>query len=129
MEYAVIKASGKQHKISEGDILTLDRQDFAGKKSIVFDEVLLVANGTDVKIGNPTVKNAVVEASFVEDKKGDKLRVSKFKAKSRYRKTIGFRPLLTVVKIEKIKIGTSKSDNTDNKTNKTTKTASKVKES
>lgn len=124
MSYAVIKASGKQHKVAEGDLLTLDKLDLDGKRTITFDDVLLFADGDDVKIGNPNISGASVEASFVEDKKGDKLRVSKFKAKSRYRKTIGFRPQQTVVKIEKIKIVTSK---TAKKTKETTKTAPKSK--
>ena len=124
MSYAVIKASGKQHKVSEGDVLTLDKIDFKGKKSIVFDEVLLVSDGAGAKVGKPAVDGASVEASFVEDKKGDKIRVSKFKAKSRYRKTIGFRPQQTLVKIEKIKTGGTK---TTKKTEKATKTAPKDK--
>ena len=87
----MIKASGKQHKVSEGDLLTLDRLNFDGKKTYTFDEVLLVSDGSDLKVGKPNVNGATVEVSLVEDKRGEKIRVSKFRAKSRYRKTIGFR--------------------------------------
>ena len=108
MEYAVIRFGGKQYKVSEGDLLTLDRIDHTDKKTINFDEVLMIVNDTDSSIGKPTINGAKVEASFVEDKKGEKIRVSKFRAKSRYRKTIGFRAQQTVVRIDKISSGTKK---------------------
>ena len=124
MEYAVIRVGGKQYKVSEGDLLTLDKTNFEGKKTITFDDVLLTNNGLDQIIGKPSVSGASVVASFVEDKKGDKIRVSKFKAKSRYRKTIGFRAQQTVVKIDKIGFGAGK---TTKETSKSTKTAPKSK--
>jgi len=124
MDYAVIRVNGKQYKVSEGDLLTLDRLDFKDKKTISFEEVLLLVNGDNSIVGKPTLKGAVVEASFVEDKKADKIRVSKFKAKSRYRKTIGFRAQQTVVKIEKINF---KGEKTDKKATEPTKTAPKSK--
>lgn len=124
MDYAIIRTNGKQYRVSEGDLLTLDKTDLKGKKTITFEEVLLLVNGTDSNVGKPVVSGAKVEAGFVEDKKGEKIRVSKFKAKSRYRKTIGFRPQQTVVKIEKISFSSGKSSK---ETDKPTKTAPKSK--
>lgn len=124
MEYAVIRTNGKQYKVSEGDLLTLDRLDLKGKKTMTFDQILMIVNDADSSIGKPTIDGAKVEASFVEDKKGEKIRVSKFKAKSRYRKTIGFRPQQTVVRIDKISFGAKK---VSKETSKSTKTAPKSK--
>ena len=120
MEYAVIKVNGKQYKVSEGDLLTLDRIDLEGKKTITFDQVLMIVNDAGSNIGKPTINGAKVEASFVEDKKGEKIRVSKFKAKSRYRKTIGFRAQKSIVKIDNIDLGSKKVEKETEKTIKTT---------
>ena len=101
MQYAVIKAQGKQYMVSKGDTITLDRFSQDGKK-LVFDEILLLVDGDNVVLGNPNVKGAKIEAKFIEDKLGEKIKVRKYKAKVRYRKTIGFRPFLSRVKIEKV---------------------------
>lgn len=104
MEYAVIRTGGKQYKVQSGDVLKVDK--LAGdKKSLVFEEVLLAVDGDKVKLGKPTIKGAKVSAKLLEQVQGDKIRVMKFKAKSRYRKTTGFRAQLSVVQIEKIDFG------------------------
>jgi len=125
MQYAIVRTNGKQYKVSEGDLLTLDRIDFAGKKTMTFEDVLLVVNDSNSSIGKPNLNGARVDVSFVEDKKGDKVRVSKFKAKSRYRKTIGFRAQQTVVRIDKINFSSEKASK---ETVKPAKTASTVKD-
>lgn len=101
MKYAVIKSGGKQYRVSEGDIIEVDRL-AESKEKISFDNVLLYVSDGLIKIGKPNVAGEKVQASLVENLKGDKIRVSKFKAKVRYRKTIGFRPFLSRVKIEKV---------------------------
>lgn len=125
MQYAVIKTNGKQYKVSTGDTLTLDRLNLGDKNTIVFEDVLLVVNEGSTSVGKPTVKGARVEATLLEDKQGKKIRVSRFKAKSRYRKTIGFRAQQSVVKIDKIDFGEGKSDK---ETKESSKTASKATE-
>lgn len=103
MEYAVIKTAGKQYRVSAGDIVELDKIVLGeNENKILFEDVLLAVNGDNISIGKPNVSGVSVEAKLVENKKGDKIKVSKFKAKSRYRRTIGFRPMITVVQIEKI---------------------------
>lgn len=102
MQYAVIKTAGKQYKVKVGDVLELPRLSLGDKTNIVFDEVLLLVNDGKVNIGKPNVLNAKVLAKLIENKKGEKLRVIKYKAKVRYRRAVGFRPKLSVVKIEKI---------------------------
>lgn len=101
MDWAVVKIGGKQYKVSQGDTLEVEKLS-NGDKKVKFEEVLLAFSNGKVKVGVPTVKGARVTATVVENKKGEKIRVSKFKAKSRYRRTVGFRPHLTVLKIDKI---------------------------
>ena len=100
MKYAVIKTGGKQYKVSEGDIIEVDRLNKEIGK-ISFDEVLLYVDDNAVRIGKPTLLDKV-EGMLLENTKGDKIRVSKFKSKVRYRRVSGFRASLTKVQIEKI---------------------------
>lgn len=102
MEYAVIQSGGKQYVVKKGDLLTLDKLPFKKEEEVTFKEVpLLVSNGK-VMVGRPHVSGARVKAIVVEEKKGEKLYVRKFKAKSRHRRTVGFRPHLTTLRIEQI---------------------------
>lgn len=101
MKYAVIKSGGKQYKVSEGDIIEVDRLPQENGK-VTFADVLLFVTDESVKIGKPVVTGETVEATLLENFKGDKIRVSKYKSKVRYRKTIGFRASLSKLKIEKV---------------------------
>jgi large subunit ribosomal protein L21 len=96
MKFAVICVSGKQYKVVEGDIIEI------GKTDRTDCEVLLVVDGDKVEIGTPTVKEAKVQLEILEQFKGKKLDIFKFKAKSRYRRHTGFRARLTKVKVVKI---------------------------
>ena len=102
MKYAIIKAGGSQHKVSQGDEILLPRLAEEEKKKITFSDVLLVVDGKKTKIGTPNVAKAKVTAEILQHLKGKKIRVSTFKAKSRYRKTRGHRDYLTRVKIVRI---------------------------
>jgi len=103
--YAVVKIGGSQYKVKEGDELLVDRLPDKEGSKLSFDEVFLLVSGSIVKIGTPEVEGAQVEAKVLGHEKGKKIRVSRFKAKSRYRKTKGFRAFLTKIKIEKITQG------------------------
>ena len=102
MKYAVIKTGGKQYKVSEGDVIEIDNLNKKKDEKITFNEVLLLVSDSAVKVGKPVVANEKVEAVVVEELRGEKLYVAKYKAKVRYRKRIGFRAALTKVRIEKI---------------------------
>lgn len=104
MDFAVVKIGGKQYNVSVGDIIEVNRLSTEPEKKIKFDEILLVSSDGKVKVGTPTVKNSSVTAKVIENKKGEKVRVAKFKSKVRYRRTAGFRPLLSLLKIEKINL-------------------------
>ncbi|MCL5113744.1 MAG: 50S ribosomal protein L21 [Patescibacteria group bacterium] len=103
MEYVVIRSGGKQYKVKEGDTIEVDKIISEKDKEIVIDDVLLWVSGEKVKIGKPKLPNVKVKAKVLEQKKGEKIKVGKFKSKVRYRRVVGFRPLLTKVKIEEIK--------------------------
>lgn len=102
MEYAVIRVGGKQYKVSKGDVLEVDKQDAKPNGQVALDDVLLFVSDGKVKIGNPRVSKVKVKAKVLEQKKGKKIRVAKFKAKVRYRRVMGFRPLLTRLQITDI---------------------------
>ncbi len=104
MEYAVVQISGKQYRVASGDVIEVDNLN-REPGSVSFDQVLLVVNGDDVKIGKPYVDGVSVAAKILEDFRGDKIRVSRFTAKSRHRRVIGFRAALTRVQIENIVTG------------------------
>ncbi len=102
MKYAVIKTGGKQYRVSEGDILEVERLTHDGK-TITFGEVLLYVNDAHSLVGAPLLSDVVVTADILGDMKGDKIRVSQFKAKARYRRVQGHRQSLTKVKISQIR--------------------------
>lgn len=105
MNYAVIKTGGKQYKVSEGDIIDVDRLKAEKDTKVIFDQVLLLTLDDKVKIGKPFIEGVKVEGKLLDNLKGDKIRVSKFKAKVRYRKSVGFRASISRVLIEKIVLG------------------------
>ena len=99
--FAIIKTGGKQYKVSEGDIIKVEKIEAEAGDKIEFDQVLMVA-GDDVKVGSPVVEGAKVSAEVLDQKKDKKIVIFKFKAKKNYRKKKGHRQPYTVVKIEKI---------------------------
>lgn len=108
MKYAVIKTGGKQYLITENQQVALEKLAGNPKSEIEFKEVLLVNDDQKVYLGNPLVKNAKVTATILEQKKDKKIRVAKFRAKSRYRKVKGHRQPITLIKINKISISSKK---------------------
>ncbi|KKR34460.1 MAG: 50S ribosomal protein L21 [Candidatus Gottesmanbacteria bacterium GW2011_GWC2_39_8] len=96
--YTIVKIAGKQYKTSAGDEIIVDKLD-GEKGKVEFTDVLLVSDGDKVIVGTPNVSDVKVIGEIVEQIKGDKVRVAKYKAKVRYRRVTGFRPMLTKVKI------------------------------
>lgn len=104
-KYAIIKIGSAQYKVHEGETLTVDNQN-----GEVNAEVLLFSDGKETVLGDPTVKDAYVKLKITGAKRGDKLRVSRFKSKSRYRKVRGYRDTLSELLVEKIGIGGKPAD-------------------
>lgn len=99
--YAVIATGGKQYKVSEGDVIKVEKLGVEAGQTYTFDKVLLVS-GDEVRVGAPTVEGATVEADVIGDTKGKKVIVYKYKRKTGYHKKNGHRQQLTAVKITKI---------------------------
>ena len=100
--FAVIETGSKQYRVSPGDKIKIEKIEGASDSLVSFDQVLLLADGEQVTIGQPTVKNARVEGKIIGQKRGDKIIVFKYHAKSRYKKKKGHRQQYTEVEILKI---------------------------
>lgn len=98
--YAIIATGGKQYKVSEGDIITIEKLGVEAGETVTFDQVIAVNDGT-MKVADD-VKNATVTASVVKEGRGKKVIVYKYKRKTGYHKKNGHRQAFTKVKIEKI---------------------------
>jgi len=103
MKYAVIAISGSQYKIEENQTITVDLLQLEVGKTGTTDQVLLTVDGDKVNIGTPLVDKALVEYEVLKHYQGEKIRVFKYKSKSKYRLTKGHRSQLTDIKITKIK--------------------------
>jgi large subunit ribosomal protein L21 len=97
--FAVFKSGGKQHRVSEGEVVRLELLDVAPGASIEFDEVLLVADGDNVNIGKPYVAGGKVTAEVVAHTRGDKVRIVKFRRRKHYLRRGGHRQHYTDVRI------------------------------
>lgn len=101
--YAIIKTGGKQYKVSEGDLVRVEKLPYEVGDTVEFDEVLLVA-GDEVKVGSPVIENAKVTATVEDQNKDKKVVVFKYKPKKQYRKKHGHRQPYTLVKIDSISL-------------------------
>ncbi len=100
--YAIIATGGKQYKVAEGDVIRVEKLGVDAGQSVTFDQVLVVSNDAELKIGTPVVDGANVTATVVKEGKAKKVIVYKYKPKTGYHKKNGHRQLFTEVKIEKI---------------------------
>ena len=107
MTFAVIKTGGKQYRVAEGDTLKVEKLSTTTKPlkvgdKIVFDEVLLIDDGKEIKLGNPNIKGSTVEAQLMEEGRSKKITIVKFKNKTRFRRKQGHRQPYAQVKITKV---------------------------
>ena len=102
--YAVIKTGGKQYKVEEGQILRFEKLEGETGSEIKFNDVLLYSDGEKITLGAPVIENAVVSANIVEQGKGKKVIVFKYKRRKAYKRMRGHRQLYTAVKINSIQI-------------------------
>lgn len=101
MKSAVIRSGGKQYRVAEGESVKVDKLAGNAGDKVEFGEVLLVG-GDSAKVGKPTVAGAKVSGEIVEQGRGEKLVVFKFRRRKRHRKKAGHRQAFTEVKITSI---------------------------
>jgi len=102
MKSAIIKTGGKQYRVSEGDEVKVEKLDYEEGETVEFDRVLLVDDEDDTEIGKPFVEDATVKGEVLEQGKGEKVIVFKYKSKERYKNKKGHRQPYTKVKIGEI---------------------------
>ena len=100
--YAIIVTGGKQYKVSEGDIIFIEKLEAEEGTTVTFDQVIAVSGNDGLKVGAPTVAGATVTATVVKNGKGKKIYVLKYKAKKNEKKKIGHRQPYTKVQIQTI---------------------------
>lgn len=100
--YAVLETGGKQYNVEAGKCYYIEKLNAEVGDNVEFDNVLLVADGENIKVGNPTVEGAKIKATVEAQGKGKKVVIFKYKAKKNYRKKKGHRQPFTKIKIESI---------------------------
>lgn len=97
--YAVIKTGGKQYRVAPGQVLRVERIDAAEGEAVELDEVLLVADGDDVRVGTPRVEGGKVEAKVRSHGRRRKIEIMKFKRRKHHQKQMGHRQPYTELEI------------------------------
>ena len=97
--FAVFQSGGKQHRVSEGDVVKVELLEGEPGAEVTFDRVLIVADGDNVNVGTPYVNDGKVTAEVVRVDRGKKVRIIKFKRRKDYLKRHGHRQWFTEVKI------------------------------
>jgi large subunit ribosomal protein L21 len=100
--YAVVSTGGKQYKVQQGETLRIEKIPGEVGTQVTFDRVLMVADGENVRVGQPVVEKAAVTASIVEQDKAKKILVFKYKRRKRYRRKNGHRQPFTAIRIDGI---------------------------
>jgi large subunit ribosomal protein L21 len=101
---ATIITQGRQFTVKEGDILKVNRYvDTKAGDTVTLDQVVLLGEGAEIKVGTPTIAGAVVTAKILENKRGEKIRIFKHRRRKNYSRRRGHRQELSVIKVESIK--------------------------
>lgn len=100
--YAVVETGGRQYKVTKGQVIDVEKLDAAPGQTVELDRVLLISWDDQVSVGHPTVQGAKVIARVLEERKGEKIIVFKYKPKVRYRRKTGHRQVYTRLAIEDI---------------------------
>ena len=97
--YAVFKTGGKQYRASTGDILKVEKIEAEKGSTLELDQVLMVGDGEDVKIGTPYLEGGKVTATVIDQGRGKKIKIIKFKRRKNYRRQMGHRQYFTQIEI------------------------------
>jgi len=97
--YAVFKTGGKQYRASTGDVIKVEKIEAEKGATVELDQVLMVGEGEDVKVGTPFLEGGKVTATVLDQGRGDKIKVIKFKRRKNYRRQMGHRQYFTQLEI------------------------------
>jgi large subunit ribosomal protein L21 len=100
--YAVVNTGGKQYKVQKGETLRIEKIPGEVGSSVTFDKVLMVADGENIRVGQPVLENVAVQAQIVEQDKAKKILIFKYKRRKRYRRKNGHRQPFTAIRINGI---------------------------
>ena len=100
--YAVVSTGGKQYKVQKGETLRIEKIPGEVGSKVTFDKVLMVADGENIRLGQPVIEKAAVQASIVEQDKAKKILIFKYKRRKRYRRKQGHRQPYTAIRIDGI---------------------------
>ena len=101
--YAVFQSGGKQHRVTEGQTVRLEKLELEVGASVDFDNVLMIADGENINVGAPYISGGKVTAEVVSQGRGDKVKIVKFRRRKHSRKQMGHRQWFTEVKITGIR--------------------------
>jgi large subunit ribosomal protein L21 len=103
MAYAIVETGGKQYKIAEGDIFTIEKlKDHKAGDSVVFDKILVLDDGKTTTVGTPYIEGATITVDLIEEGKGKKIDIMKYKAKSRYKRRLGHRQPFAKISVKSL---------------------------
>lgn len=102
--YAVIKTGGKQYKVQEGDTLRVEKLEGGEGSEVEFNNILMFSDGENVTLGQPGIEDAIVKGHILEQGKGKKVLIFKFRRRKGYRNLRGHRQQYTAVKIDSIQV-------------------------
>ncbi len=100
--YAIIQTGGKQYRVSPGDVLRVEHLSGARGDEVVLDQVLLVTDGQELRVGQPLVENATVHCQILRQGKGKKVIIFKKKRRKNHRRKQGHRQLFTALQVNEI---------------------------
>src|ERR1700743_677733 len=119
--YAVIKTGGKQYRVQAGDLLVVEKLQGEAGAVVGFNEVLMVGEGADVLVGAPLVEGAVVNATLIETRQGEKVKIFKKIRRQGYRRTKGHRQIESVLRVTSVAAGKGHEGKWDGKVDLTPK--------
>ena len=105
--YAVISAGGKQYRVEQGTTFLVEKLPDEAGSSVTIDQVLLVSDGDDIRVGTPTVPGASVTLTVLGEQAGEKIVIFKYKQKARYRRRTGHRQHYTQLRVDGINVESS----------------------
>ncbi len=102
--YAIIETGSKQYRVSEGDIIEVEKLPIGDKKEVVLDKVLLLSKDNEVKIGRPYLEGASVVCDRIGERKAPKVISFKYRRRKSSKKKIGHRQSYTILKVKAIQV-------------------------